>query len=627
MMQAEGSFSAISENFAGFISRLAGSSAPSLCLVVKLLCEAVKNGHVCLDLNAVAQGDFQASVGLPRDLLPDGSLTAWQEQLLATKVVGAPGAFRPLILDAANRLYLYRYWAYEQTLARGILERSVGFKVAGLAVLTRQLSHYFESDDREAADWQKAAAVLAATRSFCVISGGPGTGKTTTVVKILALLLEMAADRPLSIALAAPTGKAAARLKTAITKAKGELPCTPEILAKIPEDVRTLHRLLGTVRHSPSFRHHAGNPLTYDVVVVDEASMVDLPMMAKLVLALPRDARLILLGDKNQLASVEAGAVLGDICQTGAETGYSQQMQATLGPLLGLNAGIYTAGRETGPADSLVNLRKNYRFGATSGIGRLSEAVNAGRDQEALAILDDPATGDVIWLECPAEQRLREALKPMVLEGFTPYLEAASAAEAFARFNRFLVLCVLRNGPFGVSSITLLAEQILAEQGLINPVSRWYKGRPIMITANDYNLGLFNGDTGLLWPDDSPARQLRAYFPDPNGQLRSLAPSRLPAHDTVFSSTVHKSQGSEFERVLLLLPSHDTRALTRELIYTGITRAKTAVEIWGRREVFSLALQRRVQRTSGLRDAIWNPAHSTFSVATPKSSSILPLST
>lgn len=605
MSQPDGSFSAISESFASFIGRLEGGDVPALTLAVKLLCEAVKNGHVCLDLNAAVRGDLQESIGLAPDLRPAGSVVEWRTQLGATGVVGPPGSFRPLILDEADRLYLYRYRAYEQVLATGILARSAGFRLTGLAALTSQLDHYFEADQPGATNWQKVAALLAATRSFCVISGGPGTGKTTTVVKILALLLEMAADQPLSIALAAPTGKAAARLKTAITRARDDLPCSPEILARIPTDVRTLHRLLGTVRHSPSFRHNAANPLPYDVVVVDEASMVDLPMMAKLMLALPERSRLILLGDKNQLSSVEAGAVLGDICRTGTEPAYSARMQSALGPLLDLNPTAYTADRQSGPADSLVTLQKNYRFGAASGIGRLSGAVNAGHDQAALALLDDPAVPDATWLECPAEHKLRDSLKQRILAGYSPYLTASSAAEALSRFGRFMVLCALRHGPYGVSTISLLAEQILAGQGLIEPASRWYKGRPIMITANDYQLGLFNGDTGILWPDDSPARQLRAWFPDPDGQMRSLAPARLPAHETVFSSTVHKSQGSEFEQVLLLLPSHDTRALTRELIYTGITRARVAVEIWGRRDIFALALQRRVQRTSGLREAIW----------------------
>ncbi len=610
-MKSDRAFSSISEGFASFIDRLEGRDLPQLTLAAKFLCEAVNNGHVCLDLDALTQegsqvqGELLENFGLDGELQPDWSVTEWAEQLRSTRVVGPPGSFHPLILDESNRLYLYRYHAYEQALAQGILTRSEGFRVTGLASLSGKLDDYFEADDEGETNWQKVAALLAATRPFCVISGGPGTGKTTTVVKILALLLEMAADQPLSIALAAPTGKAAARLKAAITKAKGDLPCSKEVLSKIPEDVRTLHRLLGTVRNSPSFRHNAKNPLPYDVVVVDEASMVDLPMMAKLVLALPGHARLILLGDKNQLSSVEAGAVLGDICQAGSKTGYSMEMQKTLGPFLGLTDKAFSLEEKTGPGDSLVTLQKNYRFDATSGIGRLSIAVNAGLSKEAMGLLDDTATTDVNWLECPPENQIRNVLKQHILNGFTPYLEAICAEDALAKFNNFMVLCALRNGPFGVSTITPFAEQILAEQGLIQPESRWYKGRPIMITTNDYNLGLFNGDTGILWPDDSPEKSLRAYFPDPSGQLRSLAPSRLPAHDTVFATTVHKSQGSEFDQVLLLLPSHDTRALTRELIYTGITRAKSEVEIWGRKDVFSLALQRRVQRTSGLQDAIW----------------------
>lgn len=606
-MQSDTIFTSLSEGFASFISRFEEGDVPHLSLAAKLLCEAVKNGHICLDLNAAVEGDFHGVTELPEKMRPTWSVTEWVEQLRSTKVVGEPGSLHPLILDSSNRLYLYRYHAYEQTLARGILNRSDEFKVTGMDLLAGKLDHYFEKHDDGITNWQKVAALLAATRPFCVISGGPGTGKTTTVVKILALLLEMAAGQPLSIALAAPTGKAAARLKTAITNAKGDLPCSENILDKIPEDVSTLHRLLGSVRNSPHFRFNARNPLHYDVVVIDEASMVDLPLMAKLVLALPAHARLILLGDKNQLSSVEAGAVLGDICQTGMDMLYSQKMREILGPQLELNDAAFGPAEQTGPGDSLVTLQRNYRFDSTSGIGRLSVAVNSGASVEALALLDEPAAADVNWLDCPSENQVREALERRILEGFTPCLEAKCVAEALEKLNHFMVLCALRNGPFGVSSITPLAERILAEQGLIEPGSRWYKGRPIMITANDYNLGLFNGDTGMLWPDDSPEKKLRAYFLGADGQLRSLAPARLPAHDTLFASTVHKSQGSEFDHVLLLLPSHDTRALSRELIYTGITRAKSSVEIWGNREVFPKALQRRVKRASGLRDAIWQP--------------------
>ncbi len=502
-MTTHTTLSAISNGFASFITRLEERDLPQLTMAARLLCEAVRNGHVCLDLQEAVLGEFQESAGLGAELRPEWSVAEWAEQLRATRVVGPPGSFYPLILDESNRLYLYRYHAYEQALARGILDRSGEFKSTGMERLASKLGNYFADEGDLQTNWQKAAALLAATRPFCVISGGPGTGKTTTVVKILALLLEMAADQPLSIALAAPTGKAAARLKAAITKAKGDLPCDQAIRGRIPEDVSTLHRLLGSVRNSPSFRHNANNPLPHDVVVVDEASMVDLPMMAKLILALPDHARLILLGDKNQLSSVEAGAVLGDICQTGTDTTYSTQMREILGPHLGLRDDAYGSATQTGPGDSLVTLQKNYRFDESSGIGRLSIAVNAGLTGDALKLLHDSAIRDVSWLECPPEDQVREQLKQRILGGFTPYLEAACPAEALAKFNRFMVLCALRNGPFGVSTITPLAEQILAEKGLLQPGSRWYKGRPIMITANDYNLGLFNGDTGILWPDDS----------------------------------------------------------------------------------------------------------------------------
>ena len=597
--------SPLGEGFATLLDRLQGERLLALNLAARLVCAAVNRGHVCLNLADNLNEEFQLQPEEQEPCLPHWSLVDWRTRLLASRVVGQPGELRPLILDQANRLYLYRYWQYEQILANGITSRAHDIAADKTQNLAEIVERYFPNRDKLNPDWQRIAALLAATRSFTVISGGPGTGKTTTVVKVLALLLELSDQTPLSIALAAPTGKAAARLKSSISKAKVDLPCREDLRQQIPEDVRTLHRLLGSRHLSPYFRHDADNPLPYDVVVVDEASMVDLPLMAKLVSALAPHARLILLGDKNQLASVEAGAVLGDICRTGTDTLYSKTMQQTLGSLLDLPVTAYGSAVEPGLADCLVTLQRNYRFAAESGISQLADAVNQGAAQQAKQLLDANDASGISWVDCPEQSRLSQALRDPVINGFGNYLTVKKADEAFCAFSRFMILCALRNAPFGVADVPLLAERILAQNKMIQPQTRWYKGRPIMVTANDYRLGLFNGDTGIIWPDPARDGQRRAFFPYSRGELRSLAPARLPAHETVFACTVHKSQGSEFDQVLLMLPPHDSRALTRELVYTGITRARQSVQLWGSRETLRLALGRQVQRSSGLRAAIW----------------------
>ena len=457
------------------------------------------------------------------------------------------------------------------------------------------------------ADWQQVAAVAALRKRFCVISGGPGTGKTSTVVKIIALLLEQAKGAHLRIALAAPTGKSAARLGESVRLLKEKLDCTEEIRGLIPDGVSTIHRLLGPTGGSVRFRYSNDNPLPFDAVIVDEASMVALPLMAKLATALRHDARLILLGDRDQLASVEAGAVLGDICGAGRKEPFSAEFAEFLAVMAGGGQiPVEPSGSSLPPlSDSLVILKKNYRFGDMSGIGEVGRAVNNGAGENALELLRGGCRTDVTWHDVPKPNGLKKSLAEMVITGYSKYLAAETPAEALQLFDTYRVLCALRQGPYGVEGVNALVEGILAEKGLIDMNSRWYRGRPVMITVNDYNLKLFNGDVGIVFPDSETGGNPRVYFPTPDGGVRKISPVRLPAHETVYAMTIHKSQGSEFERVLLLLPAHDSEVMTRELIYTGITRAKNAVEIWGDEKVFVTAVARKIERKSGLKDALW----------------------
>ena len=602
----KGILSYLDVHFAGFVERLNGSS-PELLLAAALVSASSRQGHICLDLTGIAGKLLLEDEGEAKAFACP-NLDEWRDRLAECSVVGAAGDYKPLILDGRSRLYLYRYWNYQERLAESIRRRIGGEKQAvDFGRLREGLGRLFPENGRAEPDWQKIAAFAAIRGTFSVISGGPGTGKTTTVAKILALLVEQAGGRWPRIALSAPTGKAAARLQEAIKDVKDKINCASEVREAIPEQAATLHRLLGTIPNSPYFRHNDKNLLPVDAVVVDEASMVDLALMAKLVQALPDNARLILLGDKDQLASVEAGAVLGDICDTGRLHAYSKSFANELYKVTGYELKTCADGPgEGGIGDCIVQLQRSYRFGPDSGIGLLSRAVNDGDPSLALNILQSGSHGSVEWKKLPPAPTLPALVKGAVVDGFQAYLKCPDRHEIFALFDRFRILCAVREGAFGVGAINRLTERILAEHKLIDPRKTWYPRRPVLIRANDYNLRLFNGDVGIALPDREAGNELRVFFPAPDGDIRKFHPLRLPEHETVFAMTVHKSQGSEFDQVLLILPDKDVPVLTRELIYTAITRARKRIEIWGAENVFATAISRRITRMSGLRDALWN---------------------
>ena len=570
---------AIDRHFSSFLCKQTACEGSDIFrILVSLASSAIGRGNLCLNLADIA--GQTVTVNGNELLLPQLDLLL--ELLGKSPVVSMNGQHhRPLVLDGSGRLYLYRYWRYEHDLAEIILHKAGAVaRNIDLATLQSSLARLFpESADER----QKTAATVALQRQFCVISGGPGTGKTSTVVRILALLLEQEWGRNQRIGMAAPTGKAAARLKASVNSIRQSLDCSDEVKAAIPDDVVTIQRLLGSISASNRFRHSARNPLPFDTVIIDEASMVALPLMSALVGALKPNARLILLGDRDQLASVEAGAVLGDICNAGEENHTS--------PL----------------SSSLVVLEKNYRFQSGSGIAEISRAVNAGLEREALVLLKGNEAGTIVWQPSPAREELRGALAEQVIQGYQSYLEAASPEEALEQFDRFRILCALRDGPYGVIGLNTVVENILARKGLISPSSLFYVGRPVLVTINDYSMRLFNGDTGILFPDPDNGGALRAFFLTPDGGLRSIPPERIPSHETAYAMTIHKSQGSEFDRVLMLLPPAGNELLTRELLSTGMTRAKKNIEIWANEEVFCSAVRKKTERISGLRDLLgWN---------------------
>ena len=512
--------------------------------------------------------------------------------------------YAPLVLKD-NYLYLYRYWYYEKKLSHLLGERIRKEQTFFPEKIVDILDQYFPTNAQEI-DWQKIATMGVLLKRFCMISGSPGTGKTSTVVKLLAVLIEQSSSPPL-IRLAAPTGKATQRLQESILENKQKLICPEFVKNLIPEEVSTIHRLFGYIPQTQSFRHDALNPLPADILVIDESSMIDLALMTQLVSALRPDARLILLGDHHQLTSVEAGWVFGSLCETKQERGYSQDFLIKLQKLSSAPLPISLQSEfSPGIQDSVMELHKNYRFKEESGIKILSQAVIEGKEEKAIEELTRARYPDIFWTSLPeaeATPPYYHLLRDRILEGFRDYLQFPDAdlKNIFKTFSRFRILCGVLKSEMGVEEINLLVERVLKEAQLIFPERTWYRGRPVMITQNDYALQLFNGDIGITLTDSQFPEVLKVYFPEARGEYRSFLPQRLPKHETAFANTVHKSQGSEFERVLFLLPFHLSMILTRELVYTAITRAKMKVEIFGKESLLRQAIQRQENRVSGLK--------------------------
>ena len=598
-------FRDLDRHFARFLGRWSGEESPELILAAALTSRRRSDGAVCIDLGRIARDGIFIVADGEVEPIPCPGLESWIARLRSASVVGRPGEFRPLILDERHRLYLQRYWKYEQDLAANIRAR-IGASPGKVDwdLFRDGMARLFPTGLGDAQDWQKIAAFAAVRRSFCVVSGGPGTGKTHTAVLLLALLLEQKED--LRVALAAPTGKAAARLQESIQKIRPLVNCDDRIKSRMPEEAFTIHRLLGTISDSSRFRHHRKNPLAVDLVIVDEASMVDLALMTKLLDAVPETARVILLGDRDQLASVEAGDVLAEICSRTEANVFSPDFRRDCEQWTGEIIPPPNQVTTNSPiADCVVLLQTNYRFERSSGLHQLSLAINAGDATAARQLLleSQETSAPLRMQDLPAPSELKKALREPVLAGFGPAIQSADPSGALAALNQFRILSAVRHGPCGVEKLNRLVEEILLEAGWITKPSPWYLGRPVMILRNDYNLKLFNGDIGIAAEDGDG--QLRVHFPGSDQTIRSFLPLRLPEHQTAFAMTVHKSQGSEFDELLMILPSRDAPVLTRELIYTGLTRARRRVTIWSDETIFSGAVARTVQRDSGLHELLW----------------------
>jgi exodeoxyribonuclease V alpha subunit len=650
-------------------------SAPVI-LLAALVSHLEARGHTCLPLDELATHPADL-LGWPPEAMQACDLwrvqpactplSAWLQALRASPVVDSSAlaaGHEPLVLHG-HRLYLRRYWRHEQLVAAQVMARVSRQlpvdEVAAGAILRTLFDDGQETSGAEP-DWQQVACAVALRASLSIITGGPGTGKTYTVARLLALLLRLAdGASPPRITLAAPTGKAAARLRQSIEQALATL--GPDLAPHIGA-ARTLHALLGVQPGTRRFRHDAAHPLELDVLVVDEASMVHLEMMSALLEALPADTRLILLGDKDQLASVEAGAVLGDLCRQADRAtydedtlGYVERLTGQRLPAVAPRSAAVVASTASPPAQGdlfdqadattqevqsksddtvappallrqTVMLRRSRRFGGP--IGQLATAVNAGDADRALAVFrrttttlpDQPSSPPLsLHLSAVTEDVVRLALGAPG-GGYRGYLQllalrpagddlgtsSAWALQVLDAFDRFRVLCAVREGPWGVAGLNQAIEEALVRHGLLRRGSDWYEGRPVMITRNDPSLGVFNGDVGLVlrWPSGTLARPpiLRVFFKD-GDQLRSVPAGRLADVETAFAMTVHKSQGSEFGHAVLALPDDSRGTITRELVYTGITRAREAFSLVAARpDVFTAAIGRRTRRHSGLADAL-----------------------
>ncbi len=653
---------------ARFFWNEAPDADPLLLLGTALASHQLGRGHVCIDLQQLLDDPYMTlslppennsnlpweTLTTPSEILSDITWQHWCRKLRHPSLVSEGAGNTPLVFSG-GRLYLRRYWQYERS-----LEAEIGRRLAQTETIERSLpseelkqllSLLFPqsvecNDGPEKTNWQKIACALAARNAFSMITGGPGTGKTTTVVRLLALLQSLTLktngnSHPLRISLAAPTGKAAARLRESISSAIHQLPSDlfgqQELRDAIPSKVITLHRLLGSRPDSRMFRHNARNPLALDVLIVDEASMVDLEMMAAVMSALPDHARLVLLGDKDQLASVEAGSMLGELCRHAHAGHYTKATLSWLHNVTGEKIDTHLSDPEGTPLNqSTVMLRHSHRFSSASGIGRLAEAVNSGDPKQIEHVWDrgypdlqkhdlktllDP-TLDALILGCakPDSSTARQ-------QGYAHYLQVMSTShpamdanlsefDEWARrviraYGRFQILCALRNGPYGVFGLNQRIQESLARNGLINLSSNWYQGRPVLVTRNNYQLGLMNGDIGitLRYPQrDKNSGEIRwvtrVAFPKSEGTNGThwVLPGRLSSVETVYAMTVHKSQGSEFDHAVLLLPPRVGPVITRELVYTGITRAKkwfTFVST-GNPRIMGEAATCTVQRSGGL---------------------------
>lgn len=563
--------------FTAFMLKLDETNNPAVAEAATVLIEQVQQGRIAIPIKEIDDSP------------------AWLEKLMQSRTVGQADEFTPIIVDSGH-IYIHRYWDYQKRLLNEINTRTQFTNVLeNSQSLHQTLNKLFPSDSEET-DWQKFAAASALLKPFLIISGGPGTGKTTTVTKILKLLVQkhyQSHDYDPRIILAAPTGKAAMRMQESIRDA------ADEALNALLDDASTIHRVLGYIPNQINFRHNKQNPLSADIVIIDEASMIDLALFTKLIEAIPEQAHLILLGDKDQLASVETGSVFNDLCAN-ADNPFSENR---IKQILNLDSDSTSQSIN----EHIAVLQKSYRFSTNSGIGRLAKAVTNNEAQTTLDLLADEDYPDIQQIAISA---LKTNFQQHCLQPWQNYFDAiknkANLDEIYQAFQHFRILTALRVGQTGSETINQHIEQHLQRQ-FLKGQSPWYNGRPVMITQNNYQTGLFNGDIGIMLKDQQG--ELKTWFQTLDGNWQSFPISRLPAHETAWAMTIHKSQGSEFEHVLMVLPDVETPVLSRELIYTGLTRAKSSLKLATSNDALINGLKQKQIQSTAIPSIIHTPPH------------------
>ena len=624
-----GILSELDRHLAMSLGRISGESRPEALLGAALASRAPRHGHICIELHEVSKRIPDPDLENP---LPWPEPSQWRSILADSPMVRnrQSESPTPLVLDG-DRLYLDRYWQYQERLRRQLLKRAVTppFPVHSERLKIGLDQHF--PPGQPAFSRQRIAAMMAVLKPLTFITGGPGTGKTTTVAAILALLADQAAEidasKPLRIGLAAPTGKAADRVAESIEEGLQRLELSAAARTLLSQlKSQTLHQLLGWQPLTPTrFRHHADHPLPHDVVIIDEASMVDLSQWSKLLDAVRPDARLILLGDRDQLASVEAGAVLADIC--GPLDPEHPMLSGNLLDQLHQCGGIplepeFQRREKPGVWDSIVPLVHTWRFGIDTGIGQVAQAVRMGDFHGAIQALNAPSNHDLHLQSPPPEPEcFNHPLPPSILQtilaALVPAIEYAlkgQAVQALAQLSQLRVMAAHRRGPLGLEALNQYLASALAERiPSLNPSSEPWLGMPILIRENDRSLDVRNGQTGILVRGPEGSSGLFAAVPQGNDSVRLIGLSRLPRFDPMLSMTIHQSQGSQFEHAVLVLPLNRSPILTRELIYTGITRARKQVTIVGSEPILKEAISAEVQRASGLSGELWHTAFGSVS--------------
>lgn len=557
-----------------------------------LLSKAMSEGHVCIDLNndytkELAEAGFDVQLDV--------------KHLKQSDLVGDITDYKPLILFQ-DKLYLQRYFNYESMIfdrIQALISAGKELREENKKLLLEQkskLNELFPSSNAGKIDWQKIAAISAVLNQFNIITGGPGTGKTTTVAKVLSILFSIHPD--MKVALAAPTGKAAARMAESLKAAGSNFPDIQSQFESL--EPSTLHRLLKTQRNSIHFKHNSDNPLAYDLLIIDESSMIDIALFAKLLDAVKPETKIIFLGDKDQLASVEAGSLFGDLCMAqGKLNQFSPVIAAFINEFIDEESSKLGNENITESEhllfEHIVELQHSYRFKNEEGIGKLSQAI-INNDQEKLKSFFDNSD-PIVEIDTDYSDELFENFA----NGFEAYIQEKDIQKALEKLNQLKVLCAIREGDYGLYALNEKIQKHLQKKGLIHINTVFYEHRPVIVNSNNYELGLFNGDVGIVRPDENG--QLKVWFEGNDGELKSVLPAFIDSVDTVYAMTIHKSQGSEFNEVLVVLPDLvDLPLLTRELLYTAVTRAKEKVIIQGREEVISTCVEKRVERGSGIVD-------------------------